>query len=92
MKVSSLSSLTDIAENKDGEEKEKEKEEEGKNSKPDNEKGEPREKAKSEEADDLIRDLREKAIEAGLGAGKPYLGCAETMHTRRRQTWRRSAI
>ncbi len=74
VKVSSLSSLTDIAEKKDGEEKEKEKEEEGKNSKPDDGKGEPREKAKSEEADDLIRDLREKAIEAGLGAGKPLSG------------------
>ena len=74
VKVSSLSSLTDIAENND--DKEKKKKEEGK----DNESGsletgdrkeEPREKAKSEETNDLIRDLREKAIEAGLGVGKP---------------------
>ena len=71
VKVSSLSSLTDIAENNDDEEKMKKKEDEGKDSKPDDGKGEPREKAKSEEANDLIRDLREKAIEAGLGAGKP---------------------
>ena len=74
VKVSSLLSLTDIAENND--DKEKKKKEEGK----DNESGsletgdrkeEPREKAKSEETNDLIRDLREKAIEAGLGVGKP---------------------
>ena len=74
VKVSSLSSLTDIAENND--DKDKKKKEEGK----DNELGsletgdrkeEPREKAKSEETNDLIRDLREKAIEAGLGVGKP---------------------
>ena len=71
VKVSSLSSLTDIAENNDDEGKMKKKEDEGKDSKPDDGKGEPREKAKSEEANDLIRDLREKAIEAGLGAGKP---------------------
>jgi len=64
VKVSSLSSLQDIAEsNEDADEKIN-------TNKDDDLKYEKKDSTKID-ANELIRDLREKAIEAGLGAGKP---------------------
>lgn len=66
VKVSSLSSLQDIAEsNEDADEKIN-------TNKDDDLKYEKKDSTKID-ANELIRDLREKAIEAGLGAGKPLL-------------------
>ena len=86
VKISSLTNLSNIAEEeKDTDEKKKDAEKKAKATEDtsdesgDSKASTDRAKEKEENANELIRDLREKALDAGLGAGKPLSRLRKSM-------------